>query len=421
LSASPAEEAAEDGQRAGVRPLPWLQLTLFRAPGFRALSVSGACDWLAATAEQVALGWLTLELTDSPLLVGLALGLRLAPFLLVGIPAGVLADLVDRRTLLKASGAAMAVTTALLAALVLADAIRLWQVLALTFLGGCARAVQGTARQGYAHDLIGTGDLVGGLSLLGLAMRLGGLAGSLAAGGVTARFGVGAGYLLATAGYVGCVAALLPVRAGVRRSTAVGGALGRGLLDAFRVFRGDSLLPGLMVLTAGAEMLGFSHQAVLPSLARDVLAVGAGGLGAMTAARSVGGILGIVAVSGLGGGRGTGRVFLAVLCLFGGSLVALGFAGSLAGVLVLLVVVNGLGAVADILSQSLIQASAPRAQQGRAAGAWVVAIGTAPLGQLQIGAVASVLSVGAAFGVTGAALLLLVVVVAVLVPRLRAG
>ncbi|MGH7265052.1 MAG: MFS transporter, partial [Candidatus Rokuibacteriota bacterium] len=231
------EGQAEDGQRAPARPLPWLQLTLFRGAGFRALSVSSSFDWLGAVAEQVALGWLTLELTDSPLMVGLALGLRLAPFLVVGIPAGVLADLVDRKTLLKASGAAMAGTTALLGALVLADAVRLWQVLGLTFLGGCARAVQGTARQGYARDLIGTGDLVGGLSLLGLAMRLGGLAGSLAAGGVTARLGVGAGYLLAAAGYLASVAALLPARAGVRRSTAVGGSLGRGLLDAFAALR----------------------------------------------------------------------------------------------------------------------------------------------------------------------------------------
>lgn len=94
-----------------------------------------------------------------------------------------------------------------------------------------------------------------------------------------------------------------------------------------------------MLLTAGAEILGFSHQVLLPSLARDVLQVGADGLGVMTAARSVGDILGILLVSGLGQARTTGAFFLGVLVVFGGSLVALALASSFLWVVLLLIVV----------------------------------------------------------------------------------
>src|SRR5262249_57398372 len=101
-------------------------------------------------------------------------------------------------------------------------------------------------------------------------------------------------------------AAVLRARAGSRRPGPEAGSVWRGFAEFLRALRHDRLLPGLILLTASAEMLGFSHQAVLPSLARDVLAVGADGLGAMTGARSGGGSLGILLVATPGQTRASG-------------------------------------------------------------------------------------------------------------------
>ena len=90
-----------------------------------------------------------------------------------------------------------------------------------------------------------------------------------------------------------------------------------------------------------------------------------------------------------------------------------------AGVLVILVVANAAGALADLLAQSLMQLSVPADLRGRAGGAWVVAIGLAPLGQLQIGALASLFGVGVAFGASGLALAILASAAALLFPRVR--
>ncbi len=111
-----------------------------------------------------------------------------------------------------------------------------------------------------------------------------------------------------------------------------------------------------MMLTAGAEVFGFAHQALLPSLARDVLHTGPEGLGVLSGARSVGGILGLAAAWALGAAAG---------------------------------------------------------------GAWVVAIGLAPLGQLQIGALASLFGVSVALGVSGLALTMLAGATAPLFPRVK--
>jgi len=69
-----------------------------------------------------------------------------------------------------------------------------------------------------------------------------------------------------------------------------------------------------------------------------------------------------------------------------------------------LVAANALGALTDLLAQSLLQLTSPPELRGRAGGAWVVAIGLAPLGQLQIGALASLLGVSAALAASGLAL-----------------
>ena len=396
-----------------------LRVSLLRVRALRLLALAVLWNSVGTVGEQVVLGWLTLELTDSPLLVGVALGMRMAPLLFAGMPAGILADRDDRYRLLRATSAAMAATSAALGALALLHVGAVWHVLLLTFAAGCFRAVNQAARQSYAHDLVGGAGLVDALALLGFGMRVGGLVGSLLTGALIAWLGAGVAYFAVAAGYLASAVILLPAQAGSRGAPSTGESLWQNLVHFLGAVRHDRVLPPLMVLTASGEIFGFSHQALLPSLARDILAVGPEGLGAMTAARSVGGILGLVFVSGLGQVRGNGALFLAVLFVFGGSLVGLGLAPGFVAVLLLLVLVNALGGLSDILSQSLIQLAVPSGLRGRAGGAWVVAIGTAPLGQIQIGALASLVGVSFALGLSGCALMLVAAAGALLFPRLR--
>ena len=372
--------------------------------------------------EVVVLGWLTLELTNSPFLVGVAMGMRSLPMFFIGVPAGVLADRFPRHRLLMVTGALQAVTTATLGLLTLLGLVTLPHVLLLTLIGGAMRGLEHSARQSYTHDVVGAGELMNGLAILGVAMRAGWLVGSLGAGALIAHFGSGTAYVAVGASYLAGGAALISASAPDGSRPSVSGSLWQGAIDFITAMRKDPVLPGLMLLTAGAEMLGFAHQTLLPSLARDVLGVGPEGLGAMNAARSVGGMLGLIGVSVRSAALGGGALFLAVLIGFGASLIVLGLAPALVGfmgVIVILIVANAAGALADLLAQSLMQLSVPPELRGRAGGAWVVAIGLAPLGQLQIGALASLLGVGVAFGISGAALVTLAIAGALLFPRVR--
>jgi hypothetical protein len=159
---------------------------------------------------------------------------------------------------------------------------------------------------------------------------------------------------------------------------------------------------------------------VLPSLARDILHVGPEGLGALYAARAVGGVVGLAAATRRGGAGGA--AFLGVLVTFGVSLIVLGgapYAVGFVGVAIVVVIVNAAGALADLFAQSLLQLSVPSELRGRAGGARVVAIGLAPLGQLQIGALASAFGVSVALASSGFALVILAAATALLFPRLK--
>jgi MFS family permease len=394
---------------------------LRRLPDLRYLGAGTLLNAIGMMGELVVLGWLALELTDSPFLVGAAMGARALPLFFVGVPAGVIADRLPRRRLLIATGAGQALTAALMGVLALIGAVSLAQLVLLTFVGGILRGLEHAARQSYAHDVVGAAGLVSGLAILGVAMRAGWLVGSLGAGAIIARYGSGHAYLVATA-YLAGGLAMLPARAVTAATPATPGSMWQGITGFVDAVNRDRMLLVLMMLTGGAEVLGFAHQALLPSLARDVLHTGPEGLGVLNAARSVGGILALLG-SLRGFTAGSGALFVAVLVSFGGSLIALGVAPyvvGFAGVVLLVLLANAAGALADLLAQSLLQLRVPAHLRGRAGGAWVVAIGLAPLGQIQIGALASLFGVSAALGASGLGLVALAGATALLYPRLRA-
>jgi MFS family permease len=395
---------------------------MLRLRDFRCLGASTLLNSIGTMGELVVLGWLSLELTNSPFLVGATLGARMLPLVFVGVPAGVLADRVARPRLLVATGVGQALTAALLGALTLSGAVSLGPLMLLTFAAGALRGVEHAARQSYTHDVVGGAALVNGLAVLGVAMRAGWLVGSLGVGALIAHLGSGHAYLAVSVTFLAGGLAMLPAGAAAPVATAAPESLWRGVTDFVASVKKDRTLLVLMMLTAGAEVLGFAHQALLPSLSRDVLHTGPEGLGVMSAARSIGGILSMAA-SMRGFTRGGGTLFLAVLVSFGGGLIALGaapFVVGFIGVALVVVLANAAGALADLLAQSLLQLSVPHHLRGRAGGAWVVAIGFAPLGQLQIGALASLFGVSAALGASGLALVALAGATAFFYPRLRA-
>ena len=191
------------------------------------------------------------------------------------------------------------------------------------------------------------------------------------------------------------------------------------LLNYFRALKNNRTMLTLMISTSGAEILGFSHQVMLPILASEVLGVGSVGLGLLTAFRFFGSALGVFAVAGLERLRRRGLLLLGVIVMFGLGQILLGQSPLFWVAVVFVVLINLMASATDILHHTLLQLSVSNAERGRAMGSWIVGIGTAPVGQLEVGYLAEATSARVALLVNGVALVTLALVMGVLMPRLR--
>ena len=120
-------------------------------------------------------------------------------------------------------------------------------------------------------------------------------------------------------------------------------------------------------------------------------------MGVLTAFRSAGGALGVLILTALGDLRRRGAVLLIALFLFGVFQMFLGVAPNFPLALLFVTLINVNASIADVLHQSLLQLSVSNEQRGRAMGSWIVGIGSAPAGHLEVGYMAELTDARTAF------------------------
>jgi MFS family permease len=390
-----------------------------RTPGFPVLWGATLCGQVGAGMQQVLLGWLVLSMTDSSSMVGVLFAVRSLPNVLVGFAAGAITDRLDRRMLMRVMVGGMALVSWLIAWLVCMEQMALWPLLLCACLFGLLQAFEFTARQVYTCDVVGLSAAVQGLALLSIAQRLGGVLGSLLAGAALQWWGSSVSFLLMGISYGGGAVALWTLRHRGAAAPRVKESMWHNVVAYGQELRTNRLMQSLMLSTAGAELLGFSHQVLLPILAKDVLHSGATGLGILTAARSLGGVVGSSILTALSPMRHRGVLLLAILVFFGAGQVVLAHAPDFWLAVGCVMFINTMAAAADLLHMVLLQHSVANEHRGRAMGAWVVGSGTAPLGHLEIGYLAGVAGAHLALLLNGVGLMALDSAFVLCLPRLR--
>jgi MFS family permease len=389
-----------------------------RYADFRVLLASAAFAGIGFRGQLVAVGWVLLEESDSPLVVSLGIGAFLAPNAVLGIFGGAITDRLDRRLVMRLSGLGLGLNSLLLGLLML-DAVTIWQVVALTATGGALWSIAQTAQQSYTFDIVGAEDAAQGLALGTLALRAGGVAGALGAGLALTAWGPGETYLLLAAAHALSAVTLLLARTRGQAAPAASVPLLQNLREYAAELRANHTLAWLIVLMIAAEIFGFSHYSALPILVRDELGGDGSDLGIASALASTAGIFAILAFSARSGLGSTGAAFLAIMVAYGAVVVLLGQMQALIAAIVIASVVSGIASVCDVQSQVLVQKAVPNEMRGRAMGTWALALGTGPLGHLQMGALISAFGVGTALAINGCLLVVSGLVAALLLRRIR--
>ena len=365
--------------------------------------VSLAGTWM----QNVALAWLVLELSGSPLAVGALAFWRFVPFTIFGLFAGVLADRFDSRKLVAATqGSAMLVSVAL-AVVTLTDTATLPIVYVLAALGGATLAFDAPGRQSLTFQMVGRSSLPNAVALNAGLFNGSRVVGPAIAGLVIAAVGTGLCFVLNALSFLAVLIALASLRGS--ELYPVEKDLSARFIDGMRRAVGfalhDPQLRAVLGVVTVISTVGFNFHVLVPLLAADTLHVGPEGFGFLSAAFGLGALVGALVTATLRGA--SWRMFSAGAIGFGVTALALAPVENavLAGALLVAVGISFTLFTAN--ANALVQLGAPDQLRGRLIGIYLFAfVGTAPLGGLFAGWLADVGGTQLAFAVAGLTALL---------------
>lgn len=352
--------------------------------------------------QTVAHGWLVLELTGSPFLLGLVTMLGSLPILLFTLYGGVVADRVDKRRFILLLQSGMLLEALALGVLTQFDLISVPWVIGLAVFFGLLSAFEVPARQAFVMDLVGKDHLMNAIALNSSAFNVSRVIGPAIAGGIIAAVGLAACFYLNGLSFVAVIFSLASMRLGavvpVSGSIDVRAAMREGFTYVF----GEPWPRTLVLLTATLSIFGFSFLTMLPVFARDVLEVGAAGYGLLLTAVGIGATVAALTLAAYGTRARQGRVSIAAAGTLGLMLMLIALLPWLLPALVVCALAGGAMAAAGIATNTLLQRLSPDHLRGRVMGFYsFVALGMAPFGALQAGWVAEHFGVRAAFALGG--------------------
>lgn len=271
------------------RPQPNAYAPL-RNPVFRAVWIGNAVAGLGTWLQNTGAGWLMTDLAPEPAMVAAVQAATLLPVFLLALPAGALADIVDRRLFLIASMAVQAAAAVALAALTLAGLTGAWTLLAFTFLIGAGNAMSMPAWAATTPELVAREDLPQAVALHGMAFNGARAIGPAIGGVVLATFGAWACFAANAVSYVPLIGAF----AAWKRDAATPSR--ERFLSAVRAgLRYVGSTPGfqrLMLRAALMFLFASAPWALLPLIVRERLGAGPEVFGLLLGAMGVGAVLG---------------------------------------------------------------------------------------------------------------------------------
>jgi len=338
--------------------------------------------------QSTAQGWLVLELTNSPLKLGVVTAATSIPTFLFTLYAGAVADRGDKRRIILWANVVALASAVTLGTLTQTGLVTYPMVLAVAFALGTASAFEVPTRQSFFVELVGKEDLPNAIALNSMQFNATRIVGPAVAGWMIGIVGTAACFFANGVSYLFVIASLLGMRLPpFKRPPPSGDAL-ENIREGLAYIRSVRPVRTLVCLIAAMSVLGFPYVMLLPVFARDVLDVGAKGLGALAAATGLGALTGGLALAAAGGRFRRGRLMAAGALACCAAIFGFASSRSFPLSLALLAAVGFSMALTTASANALLQSVVPDHLRGRVMSVYVfMFVGTAPLGALQAGAV----------------------------------
>jgi len=374
---------SNQGFRVLLRTLRYRNYRLF----FFGQGISLIGTWM----QQIALSWLVYRLTDSVFLLGLVSFATRAPIFALTPLAGVLADRWNRHRIMVVTQTLSMLQALILSALLFANLIAIWHVIALGLFIGLVNALDIPARQSFIVDMVENKDDLGNaIALNSSLVNAARLIGPSLAGILVAAAGEGACFLLNALSFLAVIVALLlmtvPARKAEPRRQRVLHELREGAAYVF----GFAPMRDILLLLSLVSLMGMPYAVLMPVFAKDIFHGGPHTLGFLMAASGGGALLGAVFLASKKTVIGLGRWIVQATLIFGASLLVFAFSRSYWFSIAVLVL-TGFGMIVQMASSNtVLQTLVEDDKRGRLMSFYAMAfMGTAPFGSLLAGSLAA--------------------------------
>jgi len=389
-----------------------VRLGALRHRDFRLFWIGQLISQVGTWMQSVAQAWLVLELTQSPLQLGIVSALQFTPILLLSPVGGALSDRFAKRRVLLVSQTVMQLQALVLAALVWSGYIRYWHVAVMAVIYGLGRALDIPTRQAYVTDLVGRSDLPNAVALNSVIMNGARIVGPAVAGLLIAAFGVALAFFLNGVSFVAVLVALLAIRTDGQPDPAGRLGIREGVLDAVAYAAKTPPVAFTLGLMVVVSLLVLNFNVVVPLVARNVLNQDAHGFGLLMSALGAGAVAGGFSVALFRTGQPPLSFLVGSAATLCAGLVALALVDRFAVAFAVLALLGCAQILFTTGCNTTLQLAAPNNLRGRVMGLYTVTFaGMTPFGSLVVGMVAehqgirAACAAGGAIGLLGVAML----------------
>lgn len=240
---------------------------------------------------QVAQGWLVLQLDNSALVLGTVGALQWLPVLLLTVVSGAIAERYPKRSVLLVTQSLLMTWTALLGILTVTGLVKVWHVMVIAFLTGLVNAFDQPTRQSFVVELVGRDDLPNGIALNSSLFNTARVVGPSLGGFIIKEVGIGPTFLIDAAAYLPFIAGLLVMR-DLPLPRSDGRRVGEQVVEGLRYIRTTPDIFWPIALVGVVSLFSINWNVLLPLMAKNVLKLGADGLGLLYGALGIGSLAG---------------------------------------------------------------------------------------------------------------------------------
>jgi MFS family permease len=377
--------------------------------------ISSSGDWM----DQIALNWLVYQLSGSAVQLAILNLARLAPIFVFTLVGGVVADRWERRRLLFTTQFVAMVLAFILATLTVTGVVRIWMVILIAIGRGIVLSFNQPARQSLISELVPREDLKNAIALNSATLNLTRVLGPTIGGVLIATVGVAGAFYLNAASFLAVLYALALMRFPDRLPRTTHGSMLAELAGGIGYLLKRPTLRTLVLLALVPMVLGMPYMTMLTVFASDVLKVGGGGLGVLTACTGTGAVIGALWVAGNTHRARLGPLMFYGLIGFGAALVAFSLSPWFWLSVPALVAVGAGQQVYMSSNNALIQTNVEEEYRGRIVSTLFLNRSMVPLGTILAGVGTQLFGVQATTAAMATGLLLLAVGVSRLAPGAR--